>query len=139
MSWAWMDPKNQDSGEWAGFLEPGVTLEGKLETTGTFRIDSAAKGTIVSHETLILGEHASIEGEIVGKRVVIFGRFQGTIHAKERVEIQAAAVVTGQIHVRCLIIQPGAVFEGQCHVVESPDGSLPVAVPIRSAVIRASQ
>ena len=52
MAWDWFDRKQQDPTEWTGFLEQGVKLEGKLEVTGTFRIDSAMKGTIVSEDTL---------------------------------------------------------------------------------------
>ena len=59
MALSWLDRKRQDSGEWTGFLEQGVRLEGKLESAGTFRIDCAMKGTLVSEDTLILGEHAS--------------------------------------------------------------------------------
>ena len=59
------DRKRHDSGEWTGFLEKGVKVEGKLETTGTFRIDSTMKGTLVSSETLILGENATIEGQVL--------------------------------------------------------------------------
>ncbi len=136
MPWGWFDHKDQDSGEWTGFLEAGVKLEGRLESSGTFRIDSAMKGTLVSHETLILGEHAAVEGEIVGNYVVILGRFDGTIHATRRVEIRPAAIVTGQIHTPCLVIEPSAVFEGQCHMLEPSESTGPVAIPIRSVVNR---
>lgn len=140
MAWRWFDRKHQDSTEWTGFLEPGVKLEGKLESTGTFRIDSAMKGTLVSAGTLILGEHASVEGEIVGKRVIIAGHFDGTIQAAGRVDIQAKAVVAGDIHTPCLVIEPGAFFEGQCHMLAAaePEAAKPIAIPIRSAVSVAS-
>ena len=39
MALGWFDRKRQDSGEWTGFLEQGVKLEGRFESTGTFRID----------------------------------------------------------------------------------------------------
>ena len=74
----WFDRKRHDSGEWTGFLDQGVKLEGRLECSGTFRIDSAMKGTLVSHETLILGEHAKVEGQIEGNYVIIGGHFDGT-------------------------------------------------------------
>ncbi|HVB58858.1 MAG TPA: polymer-forming cytoskeletal protein [Candidatus Acidoferrales bacterium] len=137
MAWGWFDHKGQDSGDWTGFLEPGVKLEGRLESSGTFRIDSVMKGTLLSHETLILGEHAVVEGEIVGNYVVILGRFDGTIHAAGRVEIRAAAIVTGQIHAPCLVIEPGAVFDGRCHMLEGAESIRPVAIPIRSVASRA--
>jgi cytoskeletal protein CcmA (bactofilin family) len=133
MAWRWFDRKQQGSTEWTGFLEPGVKLEGKLETTGTFRIDSAMKGSITSEDTLILGEHAVIEGEIIGNRVVIGGRFDGTIQARSRVEIQPQAIVTGQVQTPCLVIEPGAIFDGQCHMLAATEAAKPVTIPIRSA------
>lgn len=127
------DRKKDGSGEWTGFLEKGVKFEGKLEVTGTFRIDSVATGTIVSGETLILGENASVEGTIQGNYVVIAGRFDGTIEAKGKVEIQPKAIVTGEVHTPCLIIEPGAVFDGRCHMLSPTKTSKPITIPIRSA------
>jgi cytoskeletal protein CcmA (bactofilin family) len=132
MAWSWLDRKKQESGEWTGFLEEGVRLEGKLETDGTFRIDSAMKGTILSRDTLILGEHAFVEGEINGNCVLIAGRFAGKIQARGRVEIQASAVVTGDIETPCLLIEPGGVFDGQCRMPAVAEESLPITIPIRS-------
>jgi cytoskeletal protein CcmA (bactofilin family) len=137
MAWGWFDRKRQESTEWTGFLEQGVKLEGKLESTGTFRIDSAMKGTLVSEDTLVLGEHASIEGRIVGNRVIIAGRFDGSIEARGRVEIQPNAIVTGEIHTPCLIIEPGAIFDGKCHMPTPAEGAKPIAIPIRSAASQA--
>src|ERR1700689_4872519 len=101
---AWFQRKRHDSEVWTGFLERGVKLEGKLEVTGTFRIDSEIKGTILSEDTLILGTHAVMEGEISGNRVIIEGRFDGIIRAKGKVEIQPNGIVTGEVHSPCLVI-----------------------------------
>ena len=133
MAWGWFDRKRHESSEWTGFLERGVKLEGTLESSGTFRIDSAMKGTLVSEDTLVLGEHASIEGRIVGNRVIIGGRFDGSIEARGRVEIQPNATVTGEIHTPCLVIEPGAVFDGHCHMPTPTEASKPITIPIRSA------
>ncbi|HXX19704.1 MAG TPA: polymer-forming cytoskeletal protein [Candidatus Acidoferrum sp.] len=134
MAWNWFDRKRQDPSEWTGFLERGVKIEGKIETAGTFRIDSAMKGTLVSDDSLILGENANVEGEIIGNRVVIAGRFDGSIRAKGRVEIQPSAVVTGEIHSPCVVIEPGAIFDGHCHMPAPAEPAKPVTIPIRSAV-----
>jgi cytoskeletal protein CcmA (bactofilin family) len=132
MAWGWLDRKKQESGEWTGFLDRGVHLEGKLEAEGTFRIDSNMKGTLLSRDTLILGEHAVVEGEILGNIVLIAGRFAGKIQARGRVEIQASAVVTGDIQSPCLLIEPGGVFDGQCLMPTATEEALPLTIPIRS-------
>jgi cytoskeletal protein CcmA (bactofilin family) len=133
MPFAWMARKDHESGEWTGFLEKGVSVEGKLETTGTFRIDSPMKGTLTSNEKLIIGENARIEGQIEGNYIIIAGRFDGTIKAKGKVEIQAKAIVTGEIHTPCLIIEPGAVFDGRCHMLATNQAAKTITIPIRSA------
>jgi cytoskeletal protein CcmA (bactofilin family) len=135
----WFDRKKQVPSEWTGFLEQGVKLEGKLEASGTFRINSAMKGTLSSDDTLVLGEHATVEGHIHGNFVMIAGRFDGIIHARGRVEIQPNAIVTGEIHSPCLVIEPGAIFDGQCHMVAPTEAAKPVTIPIRSAAGQASR
>lgn len=134
MAKGWYDRKRGETGpgEWTGFLERSVKLEGKLEAPGTFRIDSAMKGTLESEETLVLGEHAVVEGEIIGNQVIIAGRFNGIARAKGKVQIQPGAIVTGEVHTPCLVIEPGGVFDGQCHMLAVEEAK-PVAIPIRSA------
>jgi cytoskeletal protein CcmA (bactofilin family) len=129
----WFDRKRSDSGDWTGFLEKGVKVDGKLECTGTFRVDSIFKGTLVSDEMLVLGANATVEGEILGNYVIIAGRFDGIIKARGKVEIQTKAIVTGEIHTPCLIIEPGAVFDGKCHMLSATQASKTVTIPIRSA------
>jgi cytoskeletal protein CcmA (bactofilin family) len=137
MPWRMFDRKQQDSGEWSGFLEKGVRLEGKLESPGTLRIDSLMKGTLTSEATLILGEDARVDGEISANAVIIAGRFDGVIHARDRVEIQAKAIVTGEIQTPCLIIEPGAIFDGRCVMPAAKEPAKVITIPIRSAAAHA--
>ncbi|MGA8145723.1 MAG: polymer-forming cytoskeletal protein [Candidatus Acidiferrales bacterium] len=141
MALSWFDRKNQDSGEWLGFLEKGVRFEGKLEVSGTFRLDAIVKGTLVSTETLILGENSVMEGVIEGNYVIIGGRFDGIINARGKVEIQTKSIVTGEIHTPCLIIEPGAVFDGRCHMLSAThvasEPSKTITIPIRSSAASA--
>src|SRR5438067_292193 len=76
MAWKWPSAtKGASNEEWTGFIDQGVTLEGTLTVTGTFRIDGNVKGNIISEQTVILGDGAKVEGQIEGNRVVISGRF----------------------------------------------------------------
>jgi cytoskeletal protein CcmA (bactofilin family) len=133
MPWGWFDHKHDDTGEWTGFLDQGVKVEGKLETQGTFRINSEIKGTVLSEETLILGEKAAVEGEIIGNQVIVAGRFDGTLRAAKRVEVQATGIITGDVYSPCVIIEPGAVFEGQCHILPANEEARTIVIAMRSA------
>ena len=131
------DRKRQSHADWSGFLEHGVRFEGTLESPGTFRVDSHVSGDLTSEETLILGERASVNAKITAKAVIIAGKFDGTIHARTKVEIQSSAVVTGEIQTPCLIIAPGAIFDGRCHMLTAREPAKPITIPIRSAAARA--
>jgi len=131
MAWNWRGAsKNGVSEEWTGFIDQGVSLEGTLTLTGTFRIDGHVKGNIISEQTVVLGENAKVEGQIEGNRVVISGRFDGVIFAKGRVEIQSKGVVTGEVHSPCMVIDPGGIFDGRSHMLGASDVSAGVTIPI---------
>jgi cytoskeletal protein CcmA (bactofilin family) len=133
MAWKWpAASKDGNTEEWTGFIDQGVTLEGTLTVKGTFRIDGNVKGNIISEQTVILGEGAKVEGQIEGNRVVIAGRFDGVIFAKGRVEIQVKGVVTGEVHSPCMVIDPGGIFDGRCHMLASSDTASAVTIPIRA-------
>jgi cytoskeletal protein CcmA (bactofilin family) len=133
MAWKWPSAaKNGASEEWTGFIDQGVMLEGTLTVKGTFRVDGNVKGNIISEQTIILGEGAKVEGQIEGNRVVISGRFDGVIFAKGRVEIEAKGVVTGEVHSPCMVIDPGGIFDGRCHMLGSSEAASTVTIPIRA-------
>jgi cytoskeletal protein CcmA (bactofilin family) len=133
MAWKWPGTSiDGNSEEWTGFIDQGVTVEGTLTVTGTFRIDGKMKGSIISEQTVILGENAKVEGQIEGNRIVIAGRFDGVIFAKGRVEIQPKGVVTGEVHAPCMVVDPGGIFDGRCHMLASSDASAGVTIPIRA-------
>lgn len=123
--------KDTQEHEFTGFIDKGVRFEGTLEASGVFRIDAELKGNVISSHSLILGESARVEGQIEGNHVVIAGKFDGVILAKGRVEIQAKGVVTGEIHSPCLVIEPGGIFDGQCHMLASSETAKPLTIPIR--------
>src|SRR6202051_3216850 len=134
MAWKWPSAaKSGTSEEWTGFIDQGVTLDGTLTVSGTFRIDGNVKGNIISEQTVILGEGAKVEGQIEGNRVVISGRFDGVIFAKGRVEIEAKGVVTGEVHSPCMVIDPGGIFDGRCHMLASSDAVSTGPVPFQAA------
>jgi cytoskeletal protein CcmA (bactofilin family) len=134
MNWKHIFHRRQShTAEWTGFIERGVRIEGRLELAGTFRIDGEVKGTIVSEQSLILAENSKAEGTIEGNLISVSGRFDGIIRARGRVDIHAKGVVTGEIHTPCLVIEPGGVFDGECHMIGASPLGKTLTIPIRSA------
>lgn len=95
----------------------GTTIEGNIIFTGGLRVDGHVRGNVAAAEgkpgTIVLSEHAQIEGEIRVSHVVINGTVVGPVHAMEYVELQAKANVTGDVHYKTLEMQLGAVVQGR--------------------------
>lgn len=133
MAWKRLRRHKNDSGAWTGFIEQGVKIEGHLELAGIFRIDGQVKGTIISEHSLVLGENSKVEAEIQGNHISIYGRFDGIIYAKAQVEIHPHAIVTGEIHTSCLVLEQGGIFDGTCHMLSAAPSARTITIPIRSA------
>jgi cytoskeletal protein CcmA (bactofilin family) len=88
---------------------------------GTLRIDCYVTGVVRSQTgTLIVSETAELQANIFVATAIVDGLLRGDIRATERVELGSQARVIGNIETPALAIQPGAMFEGQCHFLLPP-------------------
>lgn len=113
----------------------GTTIEGNITFAGGLRVDGRVRGDVIAAEakpgTLVLSEHAQIEGAIRVSHVVINGTVVGPVHAAEYVELQAKANVTGDVYYKTLEIQLGAVVQGR--LVYQSDSKSDKVVPFKPA------
>ena len=114
----------KNGGELNGFLDRGSSFKGELEFDDVMRIDGKFNGRIVSKNELIVGDSASIDGDIHVGRIAISGVVRGKIKADERIEIHKSGKVFSDLDTPALIIEEGAIFEGSC-LMERPK-----AIPI---------
>lgn len=98
------------------FFEKGVKLEGTLDVPGTFRLEGEVKGTVRCKDQVIVGEQARVEGDVQGAIVSVAGQIKGNVTGKNRVEILSSGAVEGEVSTTCLVIEPGGVLDGQCHM-----------------------
>jgi cytoskeletal protein CcmA (bactofilin family) len=106
-------------GELQALLGAGAEFEGTLVFQGRIRIEGRFKGEIRSDDVLILGPSADVHANIqVGALIVRGGSLKGDVRAKQLVEIYAPAKVRGNIEAPQVYLEKGAVFEGQCTMVE---------------------
>src|SRR4026208_1654168 len=102
------------SGDLNGFLDRGAPFRGELECEDAMRIDGKFNGKIMSKNELIVGESAHIEGDIHVGRIAISGTVVGKIVADQRREVHRNGKVYSDIDTPALIIEEGAVFQGNC-------------------------
>jgi cytoskeletal protein CcmA (bactofilin family) len=120
--------KSGKGGDLNGFLDNGSSFTGDLEFEDTMRIDGRFKGKISSKNELIVGEQATIDGEIHVGRIAISGTVMGKIKADQKVEIHRSGRVYSDIETPALIIEEGAIFQGNCVMADRNEKKGPVAV-----------
>lgn len=95
-------------------LKEDASFEGKLVFEGSVMVNGKFKGEIYSSGELIIGRSGFVEGEVEIGVINIHGEVKGNIRAKQKIVINSPAVVRGDITAPSLIIEEGAVFEGNC-------------------------
>ena len=63
--------------------------------------------------TLVVSEHAKVEGEIRVSHIVINGTVEGPVAASDYLELQPKARVTGDVTYKTLEMHVGAVVQGR--------------------------
>ncbi|HVR42957.1 MAG TPA: polymer-forming cytoskeletal protein [Thermoanaerobaculia bacterium] len=118
--------KTKQGGDLNGFLDRGSSFRGELDFEDTMRIDGRFNGKIHSKNELIVGESATVEGEIHVGSIAISGTVMGKVKADQRIEIHRSGRVYSDLETPALIIEEGAIFQGNCTMAESRKG--PVAL-----------
>ena len=104
--------------EW-NWIAQGTTLQGIIRLSQQTLVHGVLKGEISAEPggAIYLAESASVEGTLLADWIVVEGSVQGEITALHQLRLTATARVTGRIHARTLIIEPGAFFDGSGAVV----------------------
>lgn len=113
------------------FIDQGSEFEGKLSFKDTVRIDGAFRGEISSENTLIVGESGEIEATIRSTVVVISGSVVGDIAATRQVVLHKTARVQGDVSSPSIVIEEGAVFNGNLSMKAAGQTANLKAVPGR--------
>jgi len=86
-------------------------FNGDLVIKGTIRIDGSVFGNI-DVDWLILGEKSFLHGNVKANGVVVGGKMEGNIDAKEIVSIKTKGQVKGNIRTARLTVDEGAIIDG---------------------------
>ena len=106
------------------FIGADASIDGAIDFKGTIRVDGKVKGKIASNGgTVVVGEKAVVDAEVLVNVAVIMGQVNGKIDAKERIEVYPPGRVGGEIQAPVIAIEPGGIFNGSC-VMKTPPESV---------------
>src|SRR5436190_5107354 len=93
-----------------------ISVSGDLETDGALRIDGRLEGTIHRADLIVIGEGASIVGDVTAREVIVGGAVTGNIFAAQRTELQSTGIVAGDIRSAAILIHEGGVVQGRLYI-----------------------
>jgi cytoskeletal protein CcmA (bactofilin family) len=109
-------------------MNSDVEIKGNIKFTGELTFDGKLDGEIHTDGTLNLGDSAVINGNINAVNVVLRGKINGNITAKEKIDIKAKTELFGDIRSSRLAIEEGVTFVGKTEV--NPNKVSPTAPPL---------
>lgn len=83
--------------------------------------DCKVKGDIKADSNVLAGEDAVIQGDVNTERISLAGRLKGDIKAKEMVVLKSNAFYLGDISSGGIVVEPGAVLNGQVSIAIAED------------------
>ncbi len=111
----------QAGGESVANIGKSLIIKGDLSGDEDLVIDGNVEGRInLPNNQVTVGADGRITAEIEAKSIIIVGQTAGNLTASERLEVQATAVVDGDIRAPRLLIEEGAVVNGKIEMSKSP-------------------
>jgi len=108
-------------------LSSDVEIKGNLKFAGELTFEGKLEGEITSDGTLTVGDSAVINGNINATTVVLRGKVNGNVTAKDKIEIKTKTELFGDIRAAKLSIEEGVTFVGKTEV--NPNKVAPSANP----------
>lgn len=102
----------ESSNELNAFLGAGTEYRGRLDFTGTVRIDGNFHGEISSSGSLVLGKDAVIKGQVRVGTLISNGKIHGDVEADSKAILQKNSVLDGSLRTPALVVEEGASIEG---------------------------
>ena len=108
-------------------LTSDVEIKGNLKFSGELTFDGKLEGEIQTDGTLNLGENAVVTGNLNVQSVVVRGKVNGNINAKEKIEIKSKSELFGDIRATKLVVEEGVTFVGRTEVNPNKVAPTPAA------------
>ena len=125
-------------------LNSDVEIKGNVKFSGELTLEGKLEGEISSDGTLQVGETGTVNGNVSAGTVIIRGKVNGNVTARDKIELKSKAEVFGDIRSAKLSIEEGVTYVGKTEVnpnklapsAQPPVRPSPTSEPAKTAVLR---
>jgi cytoskeletal protein CcmA (bactofilin family) len=119
--------KQSKARDFTTIINDGTEIEGSVVFSGTVLLQGRIRGEVTSNDVLVVGERGVVNASIRASLVEISGEVTGNITATDRIELHVNCRVYGDIEAPVVIIDEGAMLEGQCRMTKARPKDIPTA------------
>ena len=101
----------------ASFVDKHSAVDGTFRSQRDLRVEGEFKGSVSCDGTLFIAEGATVAATIDAEHVTVAGDMTGEVHCRGRLQILPSGRVRARVSTASLVIQEGAVYEGQLEMV----------------------
>ena len=102
-------------------ISAGTVVKGDITSPSDIRIDGTFEGRIQSKGRVVVGESATIRGDVICENMDLWGNLNGNIFVKDTLSLKDGCEVGGKLHVKRLSVELGSTFNGNCQMVSEAE------------------
>lgn len=102
-------------------ISAGTVIKGEIISPNDIRIDCVFEGTLKVKGKVVVGESATIKGDIICDNADVCGKLDGNLYVKEALALKDGCVVNGNLHIKKLAVELGSTFNGNCKMLSEGD------------------
>lgn len=92
---------------------PSVHVEGDLSSSGNIVVKGTVTGSVNTTKLLTVEKGAKIVANVKAGSAVVAGEIKGNVKIKESLELTSTSKVLGDMSVKTLTVEPGAMIYGK--------------------------
>ena len=115
-------------------ISAGTAFKGTIITTGDIRIDGQFDGTLSSKGRLVVGESATVNGDVICQNVDFSGKMgKGTIYVADTLSLKGGCSVDGDLRYKKLQVELDAKINGNLKVLSEAEFNKIANQPVPAA------
>ena len=99
-------------------ISEGTSIKGEINSPYDIRLDGNFEGKLVSAGKGVIGEKASVKGDVRCANMDIYGNLEGNVFVKEVLALKESCKVKGNLNIRKLIVELDSEFNGNCRMLD---------------------
>jgi len=96
-------------------------FKGEISSPYDLRIDGNFEGKLYSNGRVVIGESATVNGDIVCSNVDLWGKMAGNLYVRDTLSLKNGCSVEGTLTVRKLFVEIGSIFNGTCRMISEKE------------------